>query len=466
MEIKNTYDIIIIGAGLAGLTCANRLASLGRTVLIVEQHHTIGGYAAYFRRGGHIFDTALHAFPQGMEKSLRKYWGSDAASGVIPLRSVRFENPDFTIDTDFSMRDFKRVLTEQFQANPSSVEAFFTEARSLSHVDGSGYTTGQLIDKHFPNRRDILRLLLETVTYATGTNMEDPAMCYGIVFSNFMKDGTYTYKGGTRRLMSLMKKILTDNGADILLKTSVEKILITNGKAIGVKLSDGRTIAAKAVVSNANLKGTILRLVSEEDRPQDLAEKAKDARLSTSVAQAYFGLKEGAEWPKDAAELYFVSSEKGYEASRYRAWPITCRSWSYYAPGHINEDNPRGAMVASQCSNYADWKCLSPQKYAEQKGQMIAEAEAELEKRHPGISEVIEHRSAATPLTLERYTGHWEGASFGTKFEGYALSDDLPREICGLYHTGSCGIVMSGWLGAVNYGAIVANRVDAEVDLL
>jgi phytoene dehydrogenase-like protein len=96
---------------------------------------------------------------------------------------------------------------------------------------------------------------------------------------------------------------------------------------------------------------------------------------------------------------------------------------------------------------------------------MIAEAESELEKRHPGISEVIDHRSAATPLTLERYTGHWEGASFGTKFEGYALSDDLPKIIRGLYHTGSCGIVMSGWLGAVNYGAIVANRVDAEMDM-
>ncbi len=66
----------------------------------------------------------------------------------------------------------------------------------------------------------------------------------------------------------------------------------------------------------------------------------------------------------------------------------------------------------------------------------------------------------ATPLTFHRYTKHLEGASFGTKFEGLAVSRALPQQIAGLYHAGSVGIIMSGWLGAVNYGVIVANEVD------
>ena len=53
------------------------------------------------------------------------------------------------------------------------------------------------------------------------------------------------------------------------------------------------------------------------------------------------------------------------------------------------------------------------------------------------------------------------GASFGTKFEGLAVSRALPQQVAGLYHAGSVGIIMSGWLGAVNYGVIVANDVDA-----
>ena len=79
----------------------------------------------------------------------------------------------------------------------------------------------------------------------------------------------------------------------------------------------------------------------------------------------------------------------------------------------------------------------------------------------PDIRDRLDHVEAATPLTFERYTKHLGGASFGTKFEGLAVSRALPEQIAGLYHAGSVGIIMSGWLGAVNYGVIVANDVDA-----
>jgi hypothetical protein len=67
---------------------------------------------------------------------------------------------------------------------------------------------------------------------------------------------------------------------------------------------------------------------------------------------------------------------------------------------------------------------------------------------------------AATPRTIERYTRHWQGTSFGTKFEGLKVSMDLPGHLAGLHHAGSVGIIMSGWLGTINYGVIVANQVD------
>ena len=73
----------------------------------------------------------------------------------------------------------------------------------------------------------------------------------------------------------------------------------------------------------------------------------------------------------------------------------------------------------------------------------------------------LDHVEAATPRTFAFYTQHPMGASFGTKFEGLQVSFDLPKEVDGLFHAGSVGIIMSGWLGAANYGAIVANKVDA-----
>ena len=71
--------------------------------------------------------------------------------------------------------------------------------------------------------------------------------------------------------------------------------------------------------------------------------------------------------------------------------------------------------------------------------------------------------AAATPRTFRHYTKHALGASFGTKFEGLAISRGLSEQVQGLFHAGSVGIIMSGWLGAINYGVIVANEVDAQL---
>ena len=83
-----------------------------------------------------------------------------------------------------------------------------------------------------------------------------------------------------------------------------------------------------------------------------------------------------------------------------------------------------------------------------------------LDKYVPGIRKKIDHVEASTPKTFKRYTLHPSGTSFGTKFEGLQVSRDLPKQIKGLFHAGSVGIIMSGWLGAANYGVIVANETD------
>jgi phytoene dehydrogenase-like protein len=83
-----------------------------------------------------------------------------------------------------------------------------------------------------------------------------------------------------------------------------------------------------------------------------------------------------------------------------------------------------------------------------------------LERYVPDIRSKLDHIEAATPRTFERYTRHTAGSSFGTKFEGLKVSQDLPKQVGGLFHAGSVGIIMSGWLGAVNYGVIVSNEVD------
>ena len=83
-----------------------------------------------------------------------------------------------------------------------------------------------------------------------------------------------------------------------------------------------------------------------------------------------------------------------------------------------------------------------------------------LEKIVPGIRGKVDHVEAATPRTIRHYTRHPTGATFGTKFEGLEVSEKLPEHAPGLFHAGSVGIIMSGWLGTINYGVIIANKVD------
>jgi phytoene dehydrogenase-like protein len=89
-----------------------------------------------------------------------------------------------------------------------------------------------------------------------------------------------------------------------------------------------------------------------------------------------------------------------------------------------------------------------------------------LERYLPGVRDKLDHVEAATPRTFQFYTQHWQGASFGTKFEGLKYSLELSGQVSGLYHAGSVGIIMSGWLGAANYGVITANKVDAFLHAL
>jgi phytoene dehydrogenase-like protein len=101
--------------------------------------------------------------------------------------------------------------------------------------------------------------------------------------------------------------------------------------------------------------------------------------------------------------------------------------------------------------------------YAANKARMEQETLAALERWIPGVRADIDHVEASTPRTFGFYTQHAQGTSFGTKFEGLPYSMSLSQQVEGLYHAGSVGIIMSGWLGAANYGAITANKVDAHL---
>jgi phytoene dehydrogenase-like protein len=460
-NLRDSYDVIIIGAGLAGMTAAITLARSGHSVLLLEQHSKLGGLATWFRRpGGHIFDVSLHGFPVGMIKSCRRYWNAEIADSIVQLKHIRFDNPMFSLETTFDRNDFTDLLTSRFQVPAENVKNFFDAARNMNFFDDQATTTRQLFEKYFPGRSDVVRLLMEPITYANGSTLEDPALTYGIVFSNFMSKGVYTFQGGTDRLIGLMRDDMLKCGVDVQTSCKAERIHAAGRKIEGVSV-DGQIIKCRSVISNANLSGTIFNLVGQDNFDADFIEQARVVRLNNSSTQVYIALKPGEIIDETTCgDLLFSSTAPEFRTDLLLSRNVTSRTYSFYYP-KTRPGTDRCYVVASTNANYKDWADLSPEDYEAGKNDLIETTVDALSKYVPDIRSKIAYTEAATPRTFERYTLHLGGASFGTKFEGLAVSRALPEHIAGLYHSGSVGIIMSGWLGAVNYGVIVANDVDA-----
>ncbi len=112
----------------------------------------------------------------------------------------------FSLTTTFNREDFTRLLDRTSSRSiRQAVNAFFDTARGMNFYDDQSTTTRELFDQFFPGREDVIRLLMEPITYANGSTLEDPAISYGIVFSNFMSKGVFTFEGGTDRLIGLME---------------------------------------------------------------------------------------------------------------------------------------------------------------------------------------------------------------------------------------------------------------------
>ncbi len=459
-DAKDEYDVVVIGSGLAGLTSANMLARNGHSILLLEQHYKLGGMATWFKRpGGHIFDISLHGFPYGMVKSCRRYWTQEIADSIVQLENIRFDNPMFSLTTNFNRVDFTKLLIEKFNLTPETVEGFFDKSRKMDFQDDQQMTTRQLFDEFFPGREDVIRLLMEPITYANGSTLEDPAISYGIVFSNFMSKGVFTFRGGTDRLIHLMQAELEKNKVDIRIRCDVEKIHCEGGRVSAVEVG-GRKIKTQAVVSNANLKQTIFQLVGEEYFDRQFVEDAQAVRLNNSSTQVYMALKPDERIDETTGDLLFSSTAPVFQTDLLLSRDITSRTFSFYYPHTRPEGRQRCLIVSSTNANYDDWAHLPEDEYQVSKKDLVETTLDALDKYVPNIRDRIAHAEASTPRTFQHYTQHVAGASFGTKFEGLKVSFDVPKQIEGLYHAGSVGIIMSGWLGAMNYGRMVAGDVD------
>lgn len=457
-QASDKYDVVIIGSGLGGLTSANRLAYCGYKVLLLEYHSQLGGLATWFKRKGHIFDVSLHGFPYGMVKTCKKYWNKEIMNSIVQLKDIIFDNPQFHLKTTFDRLDFTEKLNKQFKIPQSTIDDFFTRVAGMNFYDDQSMTTRELFNEFFPGRNDVHRLLMEPISYANGSTLDDPAITYGIVFSNFMNKGVFTFEGGTDKLIGMMTTELEKNGVTICTNAKVDRVVVDKGVVKGIECQ-GRMIEAGSVVSNSGITNTIYNLADRDAFSDEFMEKADKIRVNNSSCQVYMGIKKE-ERIDDIGDLLFTSTAEEFDSSELCDFKTKSKTFSVYYP-KTRPGHDRYTIVASMNANFEDWKNFTEEEYALEKEALIQRTLIDLNRYFPNAKEKIDWIEAATPRTFNRYTLHTRGTSFGTKFEGLYVSRNIFKEVSGLFHVGSVGIIMSGWLGAINYGVIVSNDVDA-----
>ena len=178
------------------------------------------------------------------------------------------------------------------------------------------------------------------------------------------------------------------------------------------------------------------------------------------------GLKQGESFPW-VSDLFFTSTRPTFDSAALWIYGES-RTFSFYYPKGCPEDH-RASRIATS-SSPARTRCSrtgtawSPEEYEANKKRMVDETIADIDRRVPGTGAKIEHAEAShhspsASIPKRRVARHSARSSRGCRTR-WSLSEQVE----GLYHAGSSvGIIMSGWLGAANYGAITANKVDARL---
>jgi len=473
------HDIIIIGAGLGGLTAGAKLAKEGKKVLLLEQHDRPGGCATTFQRKDFTLEVGLHEMDGPHAKDLKvKIFRDLGLTEKVTLLGLpefyRFVNLRQDVVVPHNPEEAERRLAELFPDEKQGLKTYFHYVMNSRKIiaESAGLperSLGDFLDEHIGNE-DLKLILLGNLGYFH----DDPysiSLNYYLVAQGSYYGGNASFiRGGSQILSNALVSVIEENGGKVKLNTLSTGILFEENRPVGVsyQASEGKTKQtftdhATEIVVNASVPALASELLPENQR-QGLLEKIKDMKPGASLLTVYFGFRKPL---KELGNKYYstfvfdptIKTQKdivGNNHSGFETRGFTLVDYSQVDAALAPEGKSVGAVC---CIDYAsDWEGMDIKAYLKKKAEVTETLVSRCEKLIPGFKDVIEYVEIGTPLTVRRYTLNPEGAVYGFAQNPGKTMDYLsvlPENIriasaWGKFGGGFSGSIFSGYMTALD----------------
>jgi all-trans-retinol 13,14-reductase len=473
------YDIIIIGAGLGGLTAGAKLAKEGKKVLVIEQHSKPGGCATTFKRGDYTLEVGLHEMdsPSPGEMKSRIFNDLEVLKKVEFIKVPEFYhfiNGRYEITIPHDPEIAAERLFKLFPQEINGIKAYFNQLltpRKKVQPDepSADISVGEFLDSIIQNE-DLKLILLGNLGYFHDDPYSLSFSYYSVAQGSYFLYGGSFIKGGSQKLSDYLAGYIKSHGGDVILNHLVTGIIVSDDMVKGVVYnkknipdSEAKTAYSDQLIANSSIPDLAGMLPGKytDELKKDIAGEVTGPSLLT----IYFGFKRSLKelgFKYYSSFIYDDSVTSLADILKNNKDDYSKRSFTFIDYGQIDSDlAPSGKSVGALCCmDYIDhWEKMSVTEYNLEKkrvGEIFIER---LEKIIPGIRDVIEYHEVGTSATVKRYTLNSVGATHGFVHTPSRKANGYLKSLRNLYFASAWGNTGGGFSGAIYGGYLCALNI-------
>jgi all-trans-retinol 13,14-reductase len=511
-QLDGPWDAIVIGSGIGGLACAALLAKhAGQRVLVLERHSTAGGFTHTFTRPGFEWDVGVHYLGQLEPGTPVRMLFDEITTGEIEWARMpdvydRVVLPGGSYDLVAGGRRFVDSLASRFPGRRRDLERYLGTVLAATRGGAPFF-----VDRALPGRLSsvlgpALRAPLRRWSDRTAEEVIRPivgdgplydvltAQCgdYGLtprhasfaihamVVGHYLR-GAYYPVGGSRVIAERIVPTIEDAGGQVIVAAEVERILVSGGRAIGVRMTDGRELRAPVVVSDAGAPNTYQRLLAPEiAEPTGIPARLREVGPSAAHLSLYLGFdRTDRELGLDGTNLWIYP-----EPDRERAFarflhdpsaplPLVYASFPSakdpsFAARHPGKATVELVTIASLAwlERWKDerWRKRGAE-YDAWKAAMSERLLEVLYRERPSLRGHLAYAELSTPLSTRHFTAHPDGEIYGLSHTParFRLPLRAQSPVPGLFLTGqdlvSCGVAGALFGGGLTAAAVLRGRL-------